>query len=198
MDLENERYTRNVLDVYKSVDRKLFVPKQTKVNFENNIPIGFGQTITQTKIVLDVLIKSKLEKNHRVLEIGTGSGYQTLLASRLSREVYTIELVKELSIAAQKRIQRIGGDNVHYRIGDGTYGWEEYSPYDRILVSACCEVVPKALFQQLNKNGIMIVPVGDKQEQILMKYVKKEDGTMRQEALYSVRFVEFRGENGWK
>lgn len=180
---------QRVLEAMLKVPRHLFVPEQMKelAYGDEPLPIGEGQTISQPYIVAYMTEALKLSGQERVLEIGTGSGYQTAILAEIVKEVYTVELIPELSRRAQKVLAELGYKNIKFLIGDGTRGWPEYAPYDAILVSAAPATIPKALVEQLKVNGRMIIPVGtDFQELVLVK--RKKDG-WEEKRLIGVRFV---------
>lgn len=180
---------RKVLEAMLKVPRHLFVPEQMKelAYGDEPLPIGEGQTISQPYIVAYMTEALKLTGNERVLEIGTGSGYQTAILAEIVKEVYTVEVIPELSRRAQKVLAELGYNNIKFLIGDGTRGWPEHAPYDAILVSAAPATVPRTLVDQLKINGRMIIPVGtDFQELMLVR--RKKDG-WEEERLIGVRFV---------
>ena len=135
----------------------------------------------------------KLEEEHRVLEIGTGSGYQSAYLATFAKELYTVEVVEELAIKAQKRLTHLGYTNIHYRIGDGSEGWAEHAPYDRIMVTAAPKELPITLIDQLTVGGIMILPVGHSGWQTLKRITKTDDQRYSEEKLLDVAFVEMIG-----
>jgi len=186
-------------DFFYKLDRKDFLDDQYKdySDFDNPLPIGHGQTISQPSLVLQMTRELELEKNHEVLEIGTGSGYQTVFLAEFSGEVYTVERIAELSHKAKSRIDKLGYKNVHFKIGDGSQGWNEYAPFDRIIVTAAAGRVPDALIDQLKTGGKMILPVGRSDLQELVRITKKSGGKIEKEYLTLVRFVELVGEYGW-
>jgi protein-L-isoaspartate(D-aspartate) O-methyltransferase len=188
-----------VLYAIKKIPRHLFVPQEyIDFAYENEaLPIGFGQTISQPYIVALMTEALELTKKERVLEIGTGSGYQTAILAELSKEVYTIERIKELSERAQKILKFLGYTNIYFKVGDGTLGWEEKAPFDRIIVTAASYDVPLPLWEQLEEGGIMVIPIGGRDFQYLYKIIKK-DSKMLKENLGGVRFVQLKGEFGWK
>ena len=151
-----------VLEVMSRVPRHLFVPEAHRADAYGDypLPIGHGQTISQPYIVAFMTEALRVQRDHRVLEIGTGSGYQAAVLAELVREVYTIEIVAPLGESARKTLESLGYRNVHVRIGDGYRGWPEQSPFDRIVVTAAPEAVPPALVEQLALGGLMAVPVG--------------------------------------
>ena len=138
-----------------------------------------------------------LDEDLKVLEIGTGSGYQTAFLAEFAKEVYTVEIIRELSLKAQERLKKLGYDNVKFKIGDGSQGWPEHQPYDRIIVTAAAGRVPDPLVEQLKPGGRMIIPVGERSIQNLLLIEKKDDGTVVQENLEPVVFVELKGRYGW-
>ena len=180
---------KRVLEAMLKVPRHLFVPEQMKelAYGDEPLPIGEGQTISQPYIVAYMTETLKLTGREKVLEIGTGSGYQTAILAELAREVYTVELIPELSRRAQKVLSELGFQNIHFLVGDGTRGWPENAPYEAILVSAAPATVPRSLIDQLKDNGRMIIPVGtDYQELVLIRKIM--DG-WEEERLIGVRFV---------
>ncbi|MBM3315773.1 protein-L-isoaspartate(D-aspartate) O-methyltransferase [candidate division WOR-3 bacterium] len=180
-----------VLEAMAEVPRHFFVPAsfQHQAYEDHPLPIGRGQTISQPYIVAAMTEALKLENAHRVLEIGTGSGYQTALLAWLAGSVYTVELVDELSKQARLAAQRLDLRNVRFRVGDGNAGWPEFAPYDRIIVTAAAEMMPFALVEQLADGGRIVVPVG-REAQTLTVGVK-HGRRLVQRALMSVVFVPF-------
>jgi protein-L-isoaspartate(D-aspartate) O-methyltransferase len=181
-----------VLEAMGTVPRHEFVPEEYRSRAYGDFPLptSSGQTISQPYIValMTELIDPKPE--HRVLEVGTGSGYQAAILSGLVREVYTIELLPELAVTARERLERLKFKNVHVREGDGYQGWAEHAPFDAILVTAGAEEIPKPLVEQLKPGGRMVIPVdnpgGDQTLQILEK---NADGKVTVRDLIPVRFV---------
>ncbi|HET9263647.1 MAG TPA: protein-L-isoaspartate(D-aspartate) O-methyltransferase [Vicinamibacterales bacterium] len=157
-DIRDER----VLEVMSRVPRHLFVSESQRSSAYEDypLPIGHGQTISQPYIVGFMTQALKVEPGHKVLEIGTGSGYQAAILAELARAVYTIEIVEPLGESAQKTLESLGYRNVHVRIGDGYRGWPERAPFDRIMVTAAPETVPPTLVEQLAIGGLIAVPVG--------------------------------------
>ncbi len=198
--LKNEGIkSQKVLDAILKIPRHIFVPSEyLDLAYENEaLPIGYGQTISQPYIVALMTEALDLKGDEKVLEIGTGSGYQTAILAELANEVYTIERIKELSEEARKRIKLLGYSNVYFKVGDGTLGWEEFSPYDRIIVTAASYDVPDPLKEQLKDGGVMVIPIGGRDFQYLNKITKK-NGNFYRENLGGVRFVPLKGEYGWK
>ncbi len=193
-DVTDER----VLSVMKEIPREKFIPEQWReYAYEDRaVPIGMGQTISQPYMVAIMTQLLELSDKDRVLEIGTGSGYQTAILARLAKEVFTVERIVELSERARKVLEEIGITNVHFKIDDGTLGWPEYSPYEKIIVTAGAPHIPDALISQLAEGGIMIIPVGPMEHQTLMK-VTKISGKIFKEPVLGCRFVKLIGQEGW-
>ena len=181
-----------ILDVMKVVERHKFVPEKYSESAYNDgpLPIGHGQTISQPFIVAFMTENLKLEPSQKVLEIGTGSGYQAAVLSELCDHVYTIEIVDELANESAKRLKRLGFENVTVRSGDGYNGWPEEAPFDRIMVTAAPEEIPQQLIVQLAEGGIMVIPVGKQYEiQYLWVLTKEVGGIIKKEKILPVRFV---------
>jgi protein-L-isoaspartate(D-aspartate) O-methyltransferase len=153
------------------------------------LPIGFGQTISQPSLVAYMTQLLMLEGNEKVLEIGTGSGYQTAFLARLAKEVYTIEVIKPLQLRAREVLESLGYNNIHYKLGSGYEGWKEHAPYDAIMVTCAPPRIPGALVEQLAEGGRMVIPVGPENGiQMLYRIVKQKD-ELKKEEIYPVRFV---------
>src|SRR6056297_2101107 len=183
----------------KTLDRSFFLDESQRnyADEDRPLPIGHGQTISQPSLVASMTYWLELSGEERVLEIGTGSGYQTCLLTEFSSEVYTVELYKGLSLQARERLFEMGYSNCHFKVGDGSEGWEEFSPFDRIICTSAASEIPEDLKNQLMINGIMIIPVGPPRIQNLLKLTKFEEGKFKKENLECVRFVEFQGKYGW-
>ena len=182
---------KSVLNVIEIVDRSLFVDENLKQKSNLNIalPIDCGQTISQPLVVAHMTQSLNLNNKLRVLEVGTGSGYQSLILSKLSRFVYTVERYSSLKKKAEILLKRLGVNNVFFKHADGGLGWNEQAPFDRIIVTANAPEIPKKLVDQLVENGIMIIPIGDDYSpQVLKKVIKKENKILV-ENLMQVRFV---------
>ncbi|WPY01863.1 S-adenosylmethionine-dependent methyltransferase (plasmid) [Candidatus Trichorickettsia mobilis] len=178
-----------VIKAVSEVPRELFVPNELKsLAYEDSpLPIGYKQTISQPFIVAFMTESAGLDQNSRVLEIGTGCGYQAAILSKLCKEVYSIEVLKPLGEEAAIRLKKLGYKNIHLRIGDGYKGWPENSPFDAIIVTAAPEDVPQALIDQLKEGGRLIIPVGTfVQELIRITRIKDK---IKKENLMPVRFV---------
>ena len=190
---------KRVLEAMRKVPRHLFVDEalwdQAYGDFP--LPIGEGQTISQPYIVARMTEELGLKGDERVLEIGTGSGYQTAILAELSRQVFSVERIPSLLQRARAVLDRLGYRNVMIKLDDGTWGWKDYAPFDAIMVTAGAPVVPEPLLEQLNDPGVMVVPVGDEYSQVLTKIIKR-DGKVFTETLEGVRFVKLIGDHGWR
>jgi len=191
-----ERQIRNrgvkdarVLKALEETPRHLFVPKGAANQAYDDHPlfIGHGQTISQPYIVALMSEVLELEPDDRVLEIGTGSGYQAAILSVLVNEVYSIEIVEELGTSARDRLAELGYDNVAVKIGDGYLGWPEKAPFDAVIVTAAPETVPEALVEQLAEGGRMVLPVGSMHQELIL--LRKKDGKITRQYITAVRFV---------
>lgn len=190
---------QRIIHFFNNLDRSFFIDNENSslAHQDRALPIGYGQTISQPSLVLEMTLQLDLNDQCRVLEIGTGSGYQTVLLAQFSREVYTVERIGQLSLKAQKRIEQLGYENVFFLIRDGSQGWPEYQPYDRIIVTAAAGRLPIPLIEQLACNGKMVIPVGPPGSQELLLVEKSEDDTVSCRSIGLVSFVEFRGSYGW-
>lgn len=188
-----------VLAAMNAVRREEFVPPDFRHrSYEDEpLPIGEGQTISQPYIVAAMTAALRLLGNERVMEIGTGCGYQAAVLSLLAKEVFTVEARTALASAASARLERLGYTNVHVHCGDGTLGMPEFSPFDAILVAAAAPAVPPPLLSQLAEGGRMILPIGDGDNQELL-LLEKNGTTFRRQALDPCRFVPLVGNHGWK
>ncbi|MDW7772293.1 MAG: protein-L-isoaspartate(D-aspartate) O-methyltransferase [Desulfobulbaceae bacterium] len=185
---------KGVLRAMETVPRHLFVPDKLRgrAYADNPLPIGHGQTISQPFIVAFMTEIIKPEPHHRVLEIGTGSGYQAAVLAELMARVHTIEIVPELARSAKERLRKQGYDKVEVRQGDGYHGWPEAGPFDAIVVTAAAEFIPPPLIEQLKEGGRMIIPVGSAFYLQHLVLVEKKDGEVTTSQLMPVRFVPFR------
>ncbi len=175
-----------------SVAREKFVPPELRARAYDDrpLPIGYGQTISQPYIVALMTEQIQPKPGQRVLEIGTGSGYQAAVLSELVAEVYSIEIVRPLAQRAEGLLRELGYKNVHVKAGDGYKGWPEHAPFDAIIVTAAPDHVPKPLIEQLREGGRMIIPVGESAAQNLY-LLEKRDGQVKQTAVIPVKFVPF-------
>jgi len=180
---------QRVLEAMRRVPRHAFVSEAMISCAYNDepLPIGNGQTISQPYIVAYMTEVLALNGDDKVLEVGTGSGYQAAILAEITREVYTIEIVDRLSLQAQKVLDLQGYKNIFFKIGDGSRGWEEHAPYDAIMVTAAPESVPEPLQKQLKVSGRMIIPVGETFQELIL--VVREKKKFKQKRLLPVRFV---------
>jgi protein-L-isoaspartate(D-aspartate) O-methyltransferase len=187
-----------VLDAMKKVPRHLFVDDyiQHKAYDDMALSIGEGQTISQPYMVAVMTQLLELKGNEKVLEIGTGSGYQAAILAELSKEVYTIERVASLALKAEEKFHLLGYNNIHIKVGDGTEGWPEEAPFDRIVVTAGTPKIPEPHIKQLSEDGIIIAPVGDRFSQQLLK-IKKSKGELLETYHTPCVFVPLIGKFGW-
>jgi len=192
--LQNEQ----LLTAFESVPRHLFVPDEYRnVAYEDNpLPIGNSQTISQPYIVALMTNLLKLTGDERVLEIGTGSGYQAAILGMLAEEVHTVEYVPELAAKAEKVLKDLGMDNVHVHFGDGSLGWPPSAPYSGIVVAAAAPQAPKALLKQLAEGGRLVLPVGGRGVQNLEIWERDGDN-FKSRIETAVAFVPLRGAEGW-
>lgn len=202
--VESQIARRGILDprllaVMRSVPRHRFVSTDDLAwaYADGPLPIGHGQTISQPYIVALMTELLNLPPAARVLEVGTGSGYQAAVLSLLSEEVHTVEIIPELARTAEETIHNLGYANVNVHLGDGSLGWQEAMPYDGILVAAAAPEVPQPLLDQLSDGGRLVIPVGGRGFQQLEVWERKAREFIRQGNI-SVAFVPLRGEHGWK
>lgn len=187
-----------VLRAMYTVPRHEFVPDTLREHaYEDRpLPIGMGQTISQPYIVAYMTELLKVDNNSKILEIGTGSGYQAAVLAEIVKDVYTIEIFPELGEKAKERFTRLQYDNVSSKIGDGYYGWEEFAPFDGIIVTCAADHIPPPLIQQLKPGGRMVIPVGGVfQIQILMLVTKDAEGNVTNRNMLPVRFVPLLGDH---
>lgn len=186
-----------VLEAFRSVPRHLFVPehKRELAYSDGPLPIGKGQTISQPYIVAYMTEAMQLTGEERVLEIGTGSGYQAAILGELAAEVYTIERHESLAEVAARRLEEMGYENIHVVQGDGTNGLPEHAPFDAVIVTAAAPEVPRPLLDQLAEGGRLIMPVGSRGGQVLKLY-RKVDGEVKTRSLSPVAFVPLIGDHG--
>lgn len=190
---------QKVLGAMAKVLRHAFVNPgmEEQAYLDRPLQIGFGQTISQPLMVALMTEALLLKGGERVLEIGTGSGYQAAILAEIAKEVFTIERIDELSIRARKAIYRLRYKNVKFRIGDGTLGWPEEAPFDGIIVTAGAPVVPESLTSQLKIGARLVIPVGGEDIQYLEVIERAQDG-IRKKTVTACRFVKLIGEQGWK
>ena len=188
-----------VLHAIDRVPRHLFVPTgiRHRAYEDSALPIGNGQTISQPSIHARYLELLKLKGHEKILEIGTGSGYQTALLAELVSQVFSIERIPQLLDTARETIKKIGVRNVSFLLGDGTLGWRQYAPYDAILVGAGAPAVPSTYREQLSEGGRILIPLGDREEQTLFMLTLRE-GALEEMEVAPVRFVPLVGKYSWE
>ncbi len=190
---------RKVIEAMLKVPRHLFVEEamSAQAYSDSALPIGEKQTISQPYMVALMTELLELNGSEKVLEIGTGSGYQAAILATLANRVYTIERIRPLALRARKALDALGLLNVNIKIDDGTDGWPAEAPFDAIIVTAGAPEVPQVLISQLKTGGRLVIPVGDQLEQILVKFTKLEDGSLSQVNSVPCRFVKLVGKFGW-
>ncbi|MFW9603914.1 MAG: protein-L-isoaspartate(D-aspartate) O-methyltransferase [Trichlorobacter sp.] len=188
-----------VLEAMRTVPRHKFVQEAMAAQAYNDrsLPIGEKQTISQPHTVAIMTESLQLTGNEHVLEIGTGSGYQTAILASLVRKVFTIERIRPLALEARKVLDALMLLNVNIRIGDGTLGWAEEAPFDAIIVTAGAPAVPEALAEQLAPGGRLVIPVGDEKGQSLLRITRQPDGSLTKETGKDCKFVPLIGAQGW-
>ena len=193
-DIRDER----VLEAFLSVPRERFVPEEAQARAYKDypIPIGHDQTISQPYMVAVMTECLAPSPTDRILEIGTGSGYQTAVLCELAKEVYTVERVAELSRRAERTLRELGYENLHTRVGDGTLGWPDEAPFDGIMVTAAAREIPQSLKSQLAQGGKLVMPVGPTGLQTLM-VLTRHGTTTDEEAVCECLFVKLIGKEGW-
>jgi len=189
-----------VLAAMGGVPRHLFVEQAlwSEAYNDHPLPIGHKQTISQPYIVALMTEALELKWNEIVLEIGTGSGYQTAVLAELSNKVYTIERIRPLMIGARNTLSELGYTNILFKAFDGTIGWVPHAPFDAILVTAGSPQVPEPLLEQLSEGGRLVIPVGNRFSQELIKITRKDKDTYTRKQLGGCRFVDLIGVHGWK
>ena len=188
-----------VLAVMRKIPRHEFLPEAIRgmAYSDNALPLGEGQTMSQPYMVALMTEFLRLKGTERVLEIGTGSGYQAAVLAELSAKVYTVERIKKLADKARETLDRLGYKSVAIKVYDGTYGWKEMAPFDAIVVTAGSPDIPAPLVDQLKEGGRMVIPVGDRYGQQLVTVVKSTEGTITERSIPCV-FVPLIGNHGWK
>ncbi|MCM8791767.1 MAG: protein-L-isoaspartate(D-aspartate) O-methyltransferase [Candidatus Omnitrophica bacterium] len=189
---------RRLIDVLYKIERHRFVPQESRSSSYGDfpLPIGGEQTISQPYMVALMTACLSLKGDERVLEIGTGSGYQTAILAELSKEVYSVERIESLAKRAQELLRELGYANIKIKIGDGTLGWSEEAPFERIIVTAANSDIPPPLIEQLKEEGIMVIPLGDRFSQILTVVKKTKDQIIKTE-ICSCVFVPLIGKYGF-
>jgi protein-L-isoaspartate(D-aspartate) O-methyltransferase len=188
---------QEVLDAMENVARHEFVPPEyrTQAYTDRPLPIGYGQTISQPYIVALMTELLGLHNTDRVLEIGTGSGYQAAILSEIVAEVYTVEIVEPLAIEARERLARLGYANVHALHADGYYGWEDHAPYDAIIVTCAPDHIPQPLVRQLGDGGKLVIPVGPPGGYQTLWQITREGEEIKKRNVTGVLFVPLTGEH---
>lgn len=201
--LDSQIRARNVRDprvlaAVRTVPRHLFVEEalRDRAYLDKALPIGEKQTISQPYMVAAMTEALELTGRERVLEVGTGSGYQTAILAELAESVFSVERIASFVPLARRRLESLGRYNVLIKVGDGTIGWTEHAPYDAILVAAAAPQLPRPLLEQLRVGGRLVVPMGPEDSQTLMRIRRGEDG-FHEEALGECRFVKLIGRHGW-
>ena len=181
-----------VMEVIGTVPRHEFVPVELQpyAYLNRPLPIGFEKTVSQPYIVALMTDLLALSPTHVVLEVGAGAGYQAAVAAELAREVHSVEIIEELAAGAQRRLERLGYSNVAVHVGNGYYGWPAEAPYDAIIVTAACELIPPPLLAQLKSGGRMVIPTGIPEKQTLMLVERGADGHLKTREVLPVRFSE--------
>ena len=184
---------QSVLHAMRTVPRHRFVPGRyvRRAYQDSPLPIGYGQTISQPYIVAYMTELLRPQADHRVLEVGTGSGYQAAILAEIVDSVYSVEIVPELADTVAQRLTRLGYGTVTVKQGDGYYGWAEHGPFDAIIVTAAAEHIPPPLIEQLKDGGRMIIPVGSPFFTQTLMLIEKKDGSVTTRSLIPVRFVPF-------
>ena len=191
-------HDRRVLKVMGALPRERFVPasERSSAYYDGALPIGEEQTISQPYVVAHMTELLGLQGDEKVLEVGTGSGYQTAVLCRLAAQVFTVERIANLSQRAERILAELQIDNVHFHVGDGSLGWPEHAPYDAILVTCAAPQLPAPLLEQLADGGRMVTPVGPRGAQDLVRVIRKGDA-FDEERLSPVAFVPLIGQYGW-
>jgi protein-L-isoaspartate(D-aspartate) O-methyltransferase len=189
----------NVLAAMRKVPRHLFVPDALRGQaYEDRpLPIGNDQTISQPYIVALMVQSLELKGSEKVLEIGTGSGYEAAVLASVCAQVFSIERIPELAAAAKSALASLGIHNVSIEVGDGTLGWPEHSPYDAIVISAAAPQIPRPLISQLKDDGALLIPIGEEDFQNLVR-IRKTKAGLREDYLGECKFVKLKGEYGWE
>src|SRR5690606_36687845 len=183
-----------ILSYFRELDRSFFMDiHKEAAHLDEAVPIGYEQTISQPSLVLEMTLALDLQKDSVVLEIGTGSGFQTALLAEFSKTVYTVERIEELHTRAKERLQTAGFQNIHFKLDDGSAGWKEKAPFDRIMVTAAASEMPQELVDQLKPGGKMLIPIGSALVQKLKLVEKNEQEKLTTTTLNYVRFVPLKG-----
>ena len=186
------KLSARVIDAMAKVPRHEFVPAEMQLYayLDSPLPIGYGKTISQPFIVALMTDLLDIDANDVILEIGTGLGYQAAILAELGQRVYTVELLEELAASADKTLNSLGYKNVEMRIGDGSQGWPEHSPFDKIIVTAAPELIPPSLLEQVRTGGKVVIPAGIEDSQMLMLLEKDKRGRFASQDIIPVRFSQ--------
>nr|WP_100398760.1 protein-L-isoaspartate(D-aspartate) O-methyltransferase [Bacillus sp. FJAT-44742] len=185
---------KKIIQYFRQMNRSFYMnTDKDMAHMDLAVSIGHGQTISQPSLVAKMTLTLDLESHHRVLEIGTGSGFQTDLLAAFSNEVYTVERIEALHERAKEKLAQAGFENITFKLGDGRAGWKEKAPFDRIMVTAAASVIPPELLEQLAPGGKMVIPVGSPNSQELTLVEKDADGSVSSTVLGSVAFVKLQG-----
>lgn len=183
-----------IKDYFRKMDRSFFMDRYKHMAaFDEAVPIGHEQTISQPSLVLEMTLALDVEKDSKILEIGTGSGFQTALLAEFGGQVYTVERIEALHKRAKERLDEMGFGNISFKLADGSAGWAEHAPYDRIMVTAAASEIPEELIAQMAAGGKMILPVGASWSQELRLIEKDVGGNLHSTILNQVRFVPLKG-----
>ncbi len=187
-----------VLQAFETIDRSLFVPDKyaSQAYSDCPLPIGFDQTISQPYVVALSLQELDAKPGQRVLDVGAGSGYQTALLACMGVEVFAIERIAELAKAASAKLEKLEISNAHIQVGDGSMGWADQAPFDRIVCGAAAPDVPKAWLEQLADNGRIVLPIGQRDVQTLLR-IEKHGSKITRHEICGVQFVPLLGQEGW-
>ena len=191
-------HNQSVLQAFREIPRHIFVPSEyiNQAYEDHPLPIGYGQTISQPYIVAYMTEQLALSGGETILEIGTGSGYQAAILSKLAKQIHTVEKIPQLAKKAKKTLSSLGIDNVSVHTSDGSLGWKQAAPYQVILVTASAPSAPQALLDQLALGGLMVIPVGSRWNQVLELWRHTPQGYQK-ENLLPVVFVPLKGQQGW-
>jgi protein-L-isoaspartate(D-aspartate) O-methyltransferase len=187
---------KRVIKAMQKVPRHLLIPEEYRyLAYEDRpVPIGFNQTISQPYIVALMTELLELKGDEKVLEIGTGSGYQAAILAEICKEVYTIEIIEELGRRAEENLKKLGYKNIKVKIGDGFLGWKEFSPFDRIIITCAVPFVPQPLIEQLKEGGKIVLPLGEEFSTQILTVVEKKNGKLTYRDITGVIFVPMTGE----
>jgi protein-L-isoaspartate(D-aspartate) O-methyltransferase len=187
-----------LLNAFRKVPRHFFVPEKFQSEAYQDYPISIdeGQTISQPYMVASMIELLELNPDDKVLEIGTGSGYESALLAELAQEVYTVERHASLMETAQDRLEKMNYQNIYFKVGDGSAGWDEHAPYQAMIVSAAAPKIPQPLLDQLANEGRMVLPEGESYSQTLVRIIKSGD-SLKKESYFNCVFVPLIGEHGW-